>query len=214
MLFAKVKAECDALPAGSLINFDFKTETPYFYSALFETFRMWVFTGTSAIIKKPTKLPGMGDKVFQPGDNIRQMGQAIGRSTDIYGPDAMLWKGHRFVGEGAELLQYDMTFGIGRSRESSLSLATHTLRWPCAACPGRAFAIAELSMLATRMIKQYDFSDLHISQHLPFESDDFEVLGPAEAQYLEIIDLDESHKTIIYPGNWSNTGQSLRPECP
>ncbi|KAF2092706.1 cytochrome P450 [Rhizodiscina lignyota] len=188
-LFQVVRAECDALGDDSIIETDFKKRTRYLYSALFETCRCYVFTGTAAIITKECTLPGMGDHVFKPGDSIRSLGSASAMDTEVYGSDAAYWKGHRFVGEGESLLKYDLTFGVGR-----------------APCPGRAFAIAELCMIAVNMIRNFDFSDWSISKHLPYEADDFEVLGPASPEYSEIIDLDGSIKKIIHPGNMSDYG--------
>lgn len=120
-LFKVVQKECDALEDGSIIEMDFKKRTPYFYSALFETFRCYVFTGTAAIVTKECTLPGMGDHLFKPGDSIRSLGSASAMDTEVYGPDAAYWKGHRFVGEGEALLKYDLTFGIGRSRKSTIN---------------------------------------------------------------------------------------------
>lgn len=118
-LFAKIRVECDALGEDYAVNnVNFKQATPHLYSAFFETFRLYVFTGTPATVIQPCKLPGMGDHIFQPGDILHSMGEAAAMDTEVYGPDAWLWKGHRFVGEGGEdLLKYDLTFGIGRSRK-------------------------------------------------------------------------------------------------
>lgn len=118
-LLAAIRTECDALGATYAVNTtNFKQATPYLYSAFFETFRLYVFTGTPATVIKPCTLPGMGDHVFQPGDILHSMGAAAAVDVDVYGPDARLWKGHRFVGEkGENLLKYDLTFGIGRSRK-------------------------------------------------------------------------------------------------
>ncbi|KAJ4391012.1 hypothetical protein N0V93_004625 [Gnomoniopsis smithogilvyi] len=134
-LFSRIREECDALGEEYALNsINFKQATPYLYSAFFETFRLYVFTGTPVTVIRPCKLPGMGDHIFQPGDILHSMGEAAAMDIEVYGDDAQLWKGHRFVGEGGEdLLKYDLTFGIGRSP-----------------CPGRNFAIAELCMLAAR----------------------------------------------------------------
>lgn len=119
-LLAAIRNECDALgsdmPPVNSINF--KQATPHLYSALFETFRMCVFTGTPATVVRACTLPGMGEHVFQPGDILHSMGEAAAMDVDVYGPDARMWKGHRFVGDGGEhLLKYDLTFGTGRSRK-------------------------------------------------------------------------------------------------
>lgn len=128
-LLAAVRDECDALHSGSsapgeegdyyaLHSANFKRATPYLHSALFETFRLYVFTGTPATVVSPCTLPGMGDHVFRPGDILHSMGEAAGLDVGVYGDDARVWKGHRFVGdEGEGLLKYDLTFGTGRSRE-------------------------------------------------------------------------------------------------
>lgn len=69
----------------------------------------------------------MGDHVFQPGDILHSMGEAAALDSEVYGEDARVWKGHRFVGVGGDglggdgLLRYDLTFGIGRSRKYSIS---------------------------------------------------------------------------------------------
>lgn len=119
-LFKMIRDECDALGTDYSVNsINFKQATPHLYSAFFETFRLYVFTGTAATVISPCTLPGMGDHVFQPGDILHSMGAAAAMDVEVYGPDAKLWKGHRFVGEAGEnLLKYDLTFGIGRSRES------------------------------------------------------------------------------------------------
>lgn len=118
-LFNKIREECDALGEDYAVNnINFKQATPHLYSAFFETFRLYVFTGTPATVVQPCKLPGMGDHVFQPGDILHSMGEAAAMDIEVYGPDAQFWKGHRFVEEGGEdLLKYDLTFGIGRSRK-------------------------------------------------------------------------------------------------
>lgn len=120
-LLEAIRAECDALGGPDdyvLNNTNFKQATPYLYSALFETFRLYVFTGTPATVIRPCTLPGMGDHVFQPGDILHSMGEAAALDVEVYGPDARVWKGHRFVGDkGESLLKYDLTFGIGRSRK-------------------------------------------------------------------------------------------------
>lgn len=117
-LLAAVRAECDALgPDYAVHAVNFKTAAPHLYSAFFETFRLYVFTGTPATVIRPCTLPGTGDHVFQPGDILHSMGEAAALDVGVYGPDARLWKGHRFVGGGGEeLLKYDLTFGTGRSR--------------------------------------------------------------------------------------------------
>ena len=209
-LLKAVRAECDAL-GDSYINANFKQATPLLYSAFFETFRHYVFTGTPATVIKPCKLPGMGDHVFQPGDILHSMGEASAMDVEVYGPDARLWKGHRFVGEGEKLLKYDLTFGIGRSRKSHLVVKNgrHADRSSTSACPGRNFAIAELCMLAARMIQTFDFSDFSVTEHLPFEDGDFDVRNPVPAPVpkVDVIDLDGKVKSIIHPRNRSDHGQ-------
>lgn len=118
-LLKKIREECDALGEDYIVNnTNFKQVTPHLYSAFFETFRLYVFTGTPATVIQPCTLPGMGDHVFQPGDILHSMGEAAAMNTGIYGSDAHFWKGHRFVGDdGERLLKYDLTFGIGRSRK-------------------------------------------------------------------------------------------------
>lgn len=50
-LFAVIQAECDALGHDTVLaNINFKTATPHLYSAFFETFRLYVFTGTAATV--------------------------------------------------------------------------------------------------------------------------------------------------------------------
>ena len=115
-LFKVIKAECDAL-GESMVTVNFKSATPHLYSAFFETFRMYVFTGTPATVTKACTLPGMGDHVFQPGDILHSFAEACAMDVEIYGSDVEYWKGHRFIGEGEALLKYDLTFGLGRSRE-------------------------------------------------------------------------------------------------
>lgn len=75
-----------------------------------------------------------------------------------------------------------------------------------AACPGRNFAIAELCMLAARLMQTFNFAEPEIRERLSFTDNDFEVLGPARGQAVEIIDLDGVVKTMIHPGNASDTG--------
>lgn len=118
-LFKKIRLECDALGEDYAVNnTNFKQATPHLYSAFFETFRLYIFTGTPATVIQPCTLPGMGNHVFQPGDILHAMGQAAAMDIDVYGDDAQLWKGHRFVEEGGEdLLKLDLTFGTGRSRK-------------------------------------------------------------------------------------------------
>ncbi|KXT03632.1 hypothetical protein AC579_1594 [Pseudocercospora musae] len=187
-LYKVIKAECDAL-GESLVTVNFKSATPHLYSAFFETFRMYVFTGTPATVTKPCTLPGMGDHVFQPGDILHSFAEACAMDVEIYGSDVEYWKGHRFIGEGEALLKYDLTFGLGRSP-----------------CPGRNFAIVELCMLAARMIKTFEFSDAFISEKLSFKDPDFEVHRPVEAGKAKIIDLDGKVTEVLHPGNKSDQG--------
>lgn len=121
-LYKVVQKECDAL-GESLVTTNFKTAAPHLYSAFFETFRMYVFTGTPATVLRPCTLPGMGDHMFQPGDIVHSMQEACAMDVEIFGSDAQYWKGHRFVGkDGEALLKYDLTFGIGRSRKRFLDV--------------------------------------------------------------------------------------------
>ena len=115
-LFKIIREECDAL-GEDFVDVNFKVATPHLYSAFFETFRQCVFTGTPATVIKQCTLPGIEDHVFQPGDILSSMGEACAMDAEVYGPDARLWKGHRFLGEGEQLLKYDLTFGSGRSRK-------------------------------------------------------------------------------------------------
>lgn len=84
----------------------------------------------------------------------------------------------------------------------------------CIACPGRNFAIAELCMLATRLIQTFDFSEPVITEKLAFDDGDFDVGPPAKlpndraAGTIEIIDLDDTVRTILHPGNASDRGES------
>jgi len=110
-----------------LVQVNFKVATPHLYSAFFETFRQCVFTGTPATVIRPCTLPGIEDHVFQPGDILHSMAEACAMDADVYGPDVRYWKGHRFVGEGDQLLKYDLTFGLGRSRKCR-SVPTHAER--------------------------------------------------------------------------------------
>ncbi|KAK8196963.1 cytochrome P450 [Phyllosticta capitalensis] len=187
-LLEKVRAECDAVgdvePTAPFLKL-----TPHLYSALFETCRLYVFTGTPATVVKPTRLPGMGDHLFLPGDILHSMGQSAAFDVDVYGEDAKFWKGHRFVGEGESLLKYDLTFGIGRSP-----------------CPGRNFAIAELCLIATRMVQTFDFADPMITERLRFDDPDFIVRKPMPEKTVDIIDLDGKVYRVIHPGNGSDQG--------
>lgn len=123
-----IREECDALGEGEdLVQVNFKVATPHLYSAFFETFRQCVFTGTPATVIRPCTLPGIEDHVFQPGDILHSMAEACAMDADVYGPDVRYWKGHRFVGEGDQLLKYDLTFGLGRSRKCR-SVPTHAER--------------------------------------------------------------------------------------
>lgn len=117
-LFTKIKKECDSLSDDYAVNnTNFKDATPYLYSAFFETFRLYVFTGTPVTVIQPCTLPGMGDHIFKPGDILHSMGEAAAMDVEVYGHDARFWKGHRFIDGGEDdLLKYDLTFGIGRSR--------------------------------------------------------------------------------------------------
>lgn len=155
---------------------------------MFESFRMYVMIGTSAIVKAPIRLPGISH-TFQPGTVLKAMGPSAAMSVENYGEDVALWKGHRFVGSGENMLQYDLTFSTGRSP-----------------CPGKAFAVAELCMLAASLVRDFDFSDFSVVKHLPHFADDFEVLGPAKAGVLQIVDLDGTTRDILHPGNLSDTG--------
>ncbi|KAJ7475749.1 cytochrome P450 [Mycena latifolia] len=188
VLFAKVREECDALGDGSLVELDFKKEAPHLYSALFESFRMYVMMGTSAIVKKNIVLPGI-NHTFKSGDILKAMGPAAAMSVENYGEDAEYWKGHRFVGEGDHMLQYDLTFSTGRSP-----------------CPGRSFALAELLMLSANLIRDFDFSEFQAVKALPLDADDFEVMAPVTPETKQIIDLDGNFKTIVFPGNRSDVG--------
>ncbi|KAK7558996.1 cytochrome P450 [Phyllosticta citricarpa] len=189
-LFATVRAECDAV--GDVDGTaPFLKLTPHLYSALFETCRLYVFTGTPATVIKPTTLPEMGDHVFLPGDILHSMGQSAAMDVQVYGEDAKFWKGHRFVGEGEHLLKYDLTFGSGRSP-----------------CPGRNFAVAELCLIASRMVQTFDFSEPMITERLQFDDADFELRSPKPERSVDIIDLDGKVYRIIHPGNGSDRGKS------
>ncbi|KAK8175091.1 cytochrome P450 [Phyllosticta citrichinensis] len=195
-LFGIVRAECDAV--GDIDGTaPFLKLTPHLYSALFETCRLYVFTGTPATVIKPTTLPGMGDHVFLPGDILHSMGQSAAMDVQVYGEDAKFWKGHRFVGEGEHLLKYDLTFGIGRSP-----------------CPGRNFAIAELCLIATRMVQTFNFSEPMVTERLRFGDADFELRSPKPERNVDIIDLDGKVYRIIHPGNGSDRGKSHTRSIP
>lgn len=81
------------------------------------------------------------------------------------------------------------------------------------ACPGRNFAIAELCMLAARMVQTFDFSEPSITERLRFDDQDFDVGLPVQTPNdqaqgtAEIIDLDNQIKTILHPGNASDSGE-------
>lgn len=92
-----VREECNAL-GDSFVEVNFKAKTPHLYSALFETLRQYVFTGTPATVIKSCKLPGIEGRVFQPGDILHAMAEACAMDEATYGPDVRHWKGHRFVG--------------------------------------------------------------------------------------------------------------------
>lgn len=273
-LLAAVRAECDALHAGGgggggagpvagegkvdeevdydLHSTNFKRATPHLHSAFFETFRLYVFTGTPATVVSPCTLPGMGDHVFRPGDILHSMGEAAGQDVGVYGDDARVWKGHRFVGEAGEgLLKYDLTFGTGRSREYFACFPvllplpeTYKPTLPFAnrpgppqkiiheacrcrssadttpppspkACPGRNFAIAELCMLAARMVHTFDFSEPHLTERLRFDDGDWAVGRPAAPPPaldggVDIVDLDGTVRRIVHPGNASDHGTQTR----
>lgn len=150
----------------------------------------------------------MGDHVFQPGDVLHSMQEACAMDVEAYGSDAQYWKGHRFVGEGEALLKYNQTFGTGRSREcpSITCHPTHETMQPCAACPGRNFAIAELCMLAARMIQKFDFSAFATTEKLSVTDDAFEVHCLKSSDCVEIIDVDGQILSIAHPGNKSTQG--------
>lgn len=87
----------------------------------------------------------------------------------------------------------------------------------CPACPGRNFAIAELCMLAARMVQIFDFSGPLVTERLQFDDGDFDVGSPVETPNAQasgtskIIDLDNKVKTIVHPGNASDRGELKSP---
>lgn len=74
------------------------------------------------------------------------------------------------------------------------------------ACPGRNFAIAELCVLAARLIQTFDFAKVSVTERLKFSDSDFCIRGAAVPIKVEIIDLDGQVKEIIHPGNKSDRG--------
>lgn len=191
VLFDAIRKECDALPSRDMSEYaglNWKEVAPHLHSALFETCRHYVFTGTPATVVQPCTLPGMGDHIFQAGDILHSMGEGCAMDERLYGSDARLWKRHRFVKDGEKMLKYDLTFGIGRSP-----------------CPGRTFAINELCALAAGMVQAFDFASPLITERIDFSHDDWHVGSATTEGEVEIIDLDEKTKKIAHPGNGSNS---------
>lgn len=61
-------------------------------------------------------------------------------------------------------------------------------------------------MLAARMFQTFDFSEPSVNKRLSFSDGDFELHEPVKAETVDIIDLDGQIRTILYPGNASDTG--------
>lgn len=84
------------------------------------------------------------------------------------------------------------------------------------ACPGRNFAIAELCMLAARMVQTFDFSQPCLTTRLQFEQGDWDVgkrihlAAGKDDGLVQIIDLDGTIRTIVHPGNGSDHGKSIQ----
>lgn len=62
-------------------------------------------------------------------------------------------------------------------------------------------------MHAARMVQVFDFSEPSITEHLRFDDGDWKVGRGVPAQTAEIIDLDGKVKTILHPGNASDSGK-------
>lgn len=68
-------------------------------------------------------------------------------------------------------------------------------------------------MLAARLVQTFDFSEPAITKRLRFDDGDFGVGAPVQTPNgrargtVEIIDLDDKVKTILHPGNASDSGE-------
>ncbi|KAM0754375.1 cytochrome P450 [Meredithblackwellia eburnea MCA 4105] len=118
-LWEVVKAEVDALPSGSLVDVDFKRQTPYLASALQETLRLCtaVFAGRTAT--DVTEVEGCST-IFPKGALIRTMSRAASFDVSVWGADADAWIGDRFV-KNTDLYGKELHFGGGVSGSSSSS---------------------------------------------------------------------------------------------
>jgi hypothetical protein len=62
-------------------------------------------------------------------------------------------------------------------------------------------------MLAARLVQRFDFSEPGVSRRLKFGDDDWKVGGPATPERVDIIDLDGKIRSIVHPGNGSDSGE-------
>lgn len=68
-------------------------------------------------------------------------------------------------------------------------------------------------MLAARMVQTFDFSEPCLTRRLRFEDGDWDVgcraqLPAHESGLVDIIDLDGKTRSIIFPGNASDSGKN------
>ena len=116
-LCAAIKAEVDSLPPGSLVDVDFRRETPLMYSSIHETLRLSTAVFAGRTTTTDTKIPGC-EQVFPKGSLVRIMSRASAFDAAVWGEDAECFKGNRFLlNEG--LYKEELFFGGGVSGESS-----------------------------------------------------------------------------------------------
>ncbi|ETS74589.1 hypothetical protein PFICI_13073 [Pestalotiopsis fici W106-1] len=184
-LWKAIKAEVDALPADSLVGVDFRRAAPHLYSAIHETLRLSTAVFAGRTTTQPTKIEGC-DTVFPKGVLIRIMSRASSFDSSVWGDNADCFVGDRFL-KNESLYREELFFGGGVS-----------------ACPGRHFAMVELELLMSHLIRNFEFdaSSLQMYSKLSPEAEDLE-LGCAveKPRYTcEIIGLDGTRITGIYPG--------------
>ncbi|KAF7557592.1 hypothetical protein G7Z17_g510 [Cylindrodendrum hubeiense] len=184
-LWAAVKAEVDALPPDSLVGVDFRRATPLMYSAIHETLRLSTAVFAGRTTTESMQLEGC-DTVFPKNILIRTMSRASSFDPRIWGGDAHCFKGDRFLlDEG--LYKEELFFGGGVS-----------------ACPGRHFAMAELELLMSHLIRNFDFdiSSLTMHKKLAPEAEDLALGGAIDnpGHKCDIIDLDGTHIEGVYAG--------------
>ncbi|KAI5480095.1 putative cytochrome p450 protein [Pseudohyphozyma bogoriensis] len=185
-LYQAIREEVNKLPNGPLCDIDLKAQAPLLSSTIQETLRVRgsIFSGRT--VKKEFELPGYPRK-FKSGDLLRIMSPAARLDAEIWGDDALAFRGDRFMKGGDSMYNSQLAFGGGAT-----------------ACPGRYLAIQELLIVVAHLIQNFDYSDVRIHHKLPDEGSDLACgpefkLGSGVGTLARIVDLDGAVYSVRVP---------------